>query len=65
MQSQDNDALIQYATGLEMCFRAFAVSSTLVLPLKKLRERKPSILKNMAFRVYVSGKIIVRDEKIC
>jgi len=63
MPFQGNDALTQCATGLEMCFRAFAVVSTLVLPLRKLRERKPSILKHMTFRVYVSGKIIVKVRK--
>lgn len=46
------------------CFRAFAVLSILVLPLKKkatnLERERQSILKNMAFRVYVSGKIIVK-----
>lgn len=64
MPFQDNDALTQHATGLEKCFRVFAASSNLVLPFKKkLGERKPSILKNMAFRVYVSVKIIVKMRK--
>lgn len=63
MPFQDNDALTQYAIGLEVCFRAFAVLSTLVLPLKKLGKRKLSILKNVVFKVYVSGKTIVKMRK--
>lgn len=41
----------------------FAVLSALVLTFKKMGEKKPSILKNIAFRVYGSGKIIVKMRK--
>lgn len=37
--------------------------SSLVLPLKNLGGKNPWILKNMAYGVYVSGKILAQMRK--
>lgn len=45
MPFQDNDAFAQHATGLEKCFRVFAASLNLVLPLKKNGGEKAKYIK--------------------